>query len=281
MSEREPIYFATYEAGNRRGTYCTRCRLEFSRGEERAHEVTFPAQHPKRAAPEVKRRGRAKLAAFFSAALLALLPASAWADAFAINSGALTLIIIGIDKHVVGTTFNASGPGVSLALLSGQGASPGCQPCVAGLPFTTTEQNGTTITGTMTIQGVASPIGKSQWFFDAPPILLPSVVSPGGFAASVPFTMGFGTQINGAPESVVGLGTASFTFTPDVLFPTTRWQLESGVYTITPEPTTGWLVLTGVLLVSAVGIRREYRRGGAGRRRRWLPGACDAPRSRS
>src|SRR5215475_16203617 len=132
MSEPTPVYI---NAGHKL-TRCVRCGTIFPTGLEKEHEATRRDQHPAKKEIE-RRRPRGRAASFFFALALALIPIGARADTLSLDSGALTLRVIGIDHVVVGTTFDASGPDVKLHLTSGIGVSPGCQPCLAGLPFQT------------------------------------------------------------------------------------------------------------------------------------------------
>jgi hypothetical protein len=213
------------------------------------------------------------------AALLSATPTSADTVGIPLTGGTLTLQVAGgssVDSHLT-----ATGPDFSINAVSGPFFVPaGCAggPCSPGSFFSAGTSVFGAIAGGVSYRGVSEGVNDApvpgaafaSWSAGAGSILMPPIGD--SFTVTEPFLITLEVRFancptcfnsnNGTLINATGAGVATFSFAP-LAFGPPAWGLTSGVYQITtPEPTTGVLAATALIIMGAAYLRRR-RRGAA------------------
>jgi hypothetical protein len=208
-----------------------------------------------------------------------LWPALTSADSVDIplTGGTLTIQNGGSDSFLT-----ATGPDFSIGAPSGPFfVSPRCPigpPCSPGSSFSPSTSVFGAIQGGVTYAGVSRPINDqsavpgtafASWSAVADSILMPAIGD--SFTVTEPFSIALEVNFpncatcfsgNGTHIHATGAGVAAFSFAPTT-FGTPAWNLTSGAYEIvTPEPATGVLSVTALIIMGAAYLRRR-RKGAA------------------
>jgi hypothetical protein len=194
-----------------------------------------------------------------------------------LTGGMLTIQNGGSDSFLT-----ATGPDFSIGAPSGPlFVSPRCPigpPCSPGSSFSPSTSVFGAIGGSVSYNGVSRPINDqsavpgtafASWSASAAPILMPPIGNP--FTVTEPFLITLQVNLPNCATCFAGTGTiihaagaggATFSFAPTTTG-TPAWNLTSGAYEIvTPEPATGVLSVTALIIMGAAYLRRR-RKGAA------------------